>query len=58
MSAVPGVSSGVIGGAGASAGGTSSAAGGAVGSQIDMSDGPGKRGKGWGKGHKRGQHNR
>ena len=41
MSAVPGQ------------GGTSSAAGGAVGSKVDMSDGPGKRGKGKAKGHNR-----
>ena len=34
-------------------GGTSSAAGGAVGSKVDMSDGPGKRGKGKAKGHNR-----
>ena len=41
----------VSGGAAASAGGTSAAAGGAVGSKVDMSDGPGKRGKGKAKGH-------
>ena len=40
MTAVPGT------------GGTSSAAGGAVGSELDIGDGPGKRGKGHAKGHK------
>lgn len=51
-SGVPGVSGSVSGGAGATAGGTSSAAGGAVGSNVDMNDGPGKRGKGKAKGHR------
>ena len=50
MGAVPGVSGGVTGGAQASTGGTSARAGGAVGSNVDMSDGPGKRGKGNAKG--------
>jgi hypothetical protein len=53
MGAVPSISGNVMGGAEASAGGTSSAAGGAVGSKVDMGDGPGKRGKGKAKGHDR-----
>jgi hypothetical protein len=53
MGAVPGVSGNVSGAAGASAGGTSAAAGGSVGSNVDMSDGPGKRGKGKAKGHEK-----
>jgi hypothetical protein len=51
MGALPGTSGSVSGGAGAAAGGTSASAGGAVGSKVDMSDGPGKRGKGKAKGH-------
>ena len=50
MGAVPGVSGNVSGGAAATTGGTSSAAGGAVSSDMHK-DGPGKRGKGWAKGH-------
>jgi hypothetical protein len=53
MGAVPGVSSGVAGGASAATGGTSSEAGGAINSKVDMSDGPGKRGKGHAKGHQK-----
>ena len=53
MGAVPGVSGSVMGGAEAAAGGTSAAAGGAVGSNVDMSDGPGRKGKGTAKGHEK-----
>jgi hypothetical protein len=58
MAAVPGASGSVSGGASAATGGTSANAGGAIGSKVDMSDGPGRNGKGKAKGHRDSNGNR